>query len=345
MKVRFLFLIGIASAFVFAPKTTPAQTKPVLASAALPATGQPLVLDVVVTDKADRPVGDLKPEDFKVLDNKEARSVTGARPVAGEDLKADPPTEAILLVDEINTPFEMMSNERKNIEDFIAQSGGHLTIPTSFFFLSETELDYQGKPTRDAKVLLDNLEKNPNPQRSFQLQGGLQQEVQMREKSLQALNGLALKLRDEPGRKLVIWISPGWQAFSDVTHQKSAQEMQGLFDYIVGISSVLRDARITLYSVDPRGAQRDLATAGNGYYQEYVKGVASPKQADNGDLMVQVIATQTGGKVVYGSNNIAKMIGQCLADAQAFYVLNYDAPHATHANEYHAIQIQVNKPG
>ncbi len=346
MKMRFLFLIAILSAMVFAPKTTPAQTKSALVSTAQPTAGQPMLLDVVVTDKADRPVGDLKPEDFKVLDNKEARSIAGVRPVAGEDLKADPPTEAILLVDQIGSYAEMVAIERKGVEAWIAQSGAQLAIPTSLVFLTETELNYQGKPSRDPKVLLDNLEKNPNPQRSFQPQGGFEQWIEIRQKSLEAVNGLALKLRDRPGRKLVVWISPGWPPFSDQTQQKTAQQMQGLFDYIVGISTVLREARVTLYHVDPQGGSTNLSSEISGSnYQQYVKPVPSPKQADNGNLMLQVLATQTGGKVIYGSNNIAKMISQCLADAHAFYVLNYDAPHATHANEYHAVQIQVNKPG
>jgi VWFA-related protein len=169
--------------------------------------------------------------------------------------------------------------------------------------------------------------------------------AQMREKSLQALNGLALKLRDQPGRKLVIWISPGWESFSNVSAQKSAKEFEALFTYIVGISTALRDARITLYSVDPYGGPRDLAQAGNAYYGEYVKGVASPKQADNGNLMLQVIAVQTGGRVLYGTNNVAKMLDQCLSDAEEFYVLSYESLPAKTANEYHGIQIQVNKPG
>lgn len=341
MRARPLFLLVILSGLILSPRAGGAQ-----AAAAGPASGTSTVLDVVVTDKGDRPITGLQAEDFKVLDNKEARTIAGVRPVAGEDLKADPPTEAILLVDQIGTYAEMVAIERKGIEAWIAQSGGQLAVPTSFVFLTETELNYQGKPTRDAKVLLDNLEKNPNPQRSFQPQGGFEQWIEIRQKSLEAVNGLALKLRDQPGRKLVVWIGPGWPPFSDQTQQKTAQQMQGLFDYIVGISTVLREARVTLYHVDPQGGATNLNSELTGsYYQQYMKGVASPKQADNGDLMLQVIAAETGGKVLYGSNNIAKMIGQCLADAQAFYVLSYDAPHATHTNEYHAIQIQVNKPG
>lgn len=340
MKARNLFLLAILSGLILTPKQGAAQAAPTGAAA-----GVPTVMDVVVTDKSDRPVAGLQASDFKVLDNKQQRNVLSVRQVDGETPNADPPTKAYLLVDVVNSPFDTMATERKNIQDYLRQSGGKLPIPTSFIFFTNTDVKYQGQPTQDPNVLLDNLEKNPPPQRSAVPQAGYQEWVQMREKSLQALNGLALKLRDEPGRKLVIWISPGWQSFSNVSDQKSPKELEGLFSYIVGISSVLRDARITLYSVDPYGAPRDLAQAGNSYYMEYVKGVSNPKQANNGDLMLQAIATQTGGKVLYGTNNVAKMLDQCLADAQEFYVLSYDAAAAHQANEYHAVQIQVNKPG
>jgi VWFA-related protein len=332
-----LFIFALITGCILTSRTASAQ--------AAPAGDKPMVLDVVVTDKADRPVSGLQATDFKVLENKQPRDVTGVRAVDGTAPSAEPPVQAILLVDEVNATFENMSRERKEIENYLRQSNGHLAVPTSLVFLDETDLHYQGKPTRDPKVLLDNLANNPNPQRLTQAEGGPQQYVQMREKSLQAMNGLALRLRDEPGRKLVIWISPGWQAFSTVNSQKSPKEFQALFDYIVGISTVLRDAHVTLYSADPYGGPRDLAYEGNTYYQQFVKGVASPKQADNGDLMLQVMATQTGGKVLYGSNSLSKMLDQCLADTQQFYVLSYGAQSARQANEYHAVEVRVNKPG
>jgi len=334
---RSLFIFAIVCGLILAPRIGAAQ--------AAPAEGKPTVLDVVVKDKADRPIAGLQAGDFKVFDNKAERRVIGLREVAGETPNADPPVEVILLVDEINTLPEVMARERKDIEAYLRQSGGQLPIPTSLIFLSDTELKSQMKPSRDAKVLLNNLASHPNPQRKFQWEGGYQAAVQQREESLNGLNGLILKLRDDPGRKLVIWISHGWLAFPRQSIKKSAKEMDALFTYIVSLSTVLRDARITLYSVDPYGAQRDLFVAANNDYQIYTKGVASAREADNGDLYLQVIATQTGGKVLFGSNDVAKMIDQCVADAQVFYELTYDASTAKAANEYHSIQIQVNKPG
>jgi VWFA-related protein len=315
-------------------------------AAPAPQADNPMTLDVVVTDKADRPVAGLAMGDFKVLlDNKNQRDVVGVKMVSGEEDKADPPVEAILLVDMINVPFETLSNERKDIVKYLELRGTRLPVPTRFIFLTETELRYQGEATRDPKVLLKNLEANPSLQRLSQPTAGYQQFAQMRQKSLQAMNELAVRMSGEPGRKLVIWISPGWASFSKVSDQKSPKELDALFTFIAGISTELRAAGITLYNVDTHGVERDLAALETGYYKEFLKGVETPKQANNGDLGLQVIATQTGGKVLYGANDMGKMIDQCLADSQAFYEVTFNAPHATRANEYHAIQVQVNKPG
>ena len=82
---------------------------------------------------------------------------------------------------------------------------------------------------------------------------------------------------------------------------KKSQEK--LFDRVAGVSTALREARITLCSVDPEGIE-----PGQFYYRSFLKGVASAKQADYGDLLLQVLATQTGGQVLFGSYDIASLI-------------------------------------
>ncbi len=305
----------------------------------------PVTMDVVVTDKADRPVMDLKAEDFKVMENKEQRTISSVRMVSGVGDKPDTQVTAYLLIDMINTPLETLSTELKSIQGYLAQAGPKLALPTAIVLLTETDLKFQGEPTRDPKVLLANLQNNNVQRPSFQREGGIPQMAEMRQKSLEALNGVALKLNNLEGRKLVVWLSPGWAAFEHQSSQKSPAEFQALFDYIVGISTELRAADVTIYSVNPFGALRDLGTSNESYYKEFVKGVPTPKQTDNGDLGLQVIAAQTGGNVLYGSNNIAKMIDQCLVDAQTFYQVTYSAPHGRQANELRTLQVTVNKPG
>ncbi len=119
---------------------------------------------------------------------------------------------------------------------------------------------------------------------------------------------------------------------------------QDLFGTVVATSTELLRARITLYSIDTVGA----ADAGNtsfNYYRDFLKGVSAPKQVLPGNLALQVIATQTGGRVLTSNRDIGKQIDNCINDANAWYVLSFDSPPGDHPNEYHKLDVKIGKPG
>ena len=62
---------------------------------------------------------------------------------------------------------------------------------------------------------------------------------------------------------------------------------------MVGLSTQLRQARITLYSVDPLVSNQGVGRTS--YYQEFLKGVSKPSQVNVGNLSLQVLAVQSGG--------------------------------------------------
>lgn len=105
----------------------------------------------------------------------------------------------------------------------------------------------------------------------------------------------------------------------------------------------LREARITLYSIDPLG----IHDAGGFpfYYESFLKGVDSANKAQTGNLGLQVLAVQSGGRALNTSNDVAGSIATCLADAKAYYTLSFDSAAADHPNEYHGLQVKIGKPG
>jgi hypothetical protein len=60
---------------------------------------------------------------------------------------------------------------------------------------------------------------------------------------------------------------------------------------------------------------------------------------------LQVLAAQSGGLVLNSTNDLASAIADCVSDADAFYVLSFDSARADHANEFHALEVKVDKPG
>ena len=148
---------------------------------------------------------------------------------------------------------------------------------------------------------------------------------------------------DLPGRKLVFWVSPGWPLLSGPGIQLDPRQQNQAFASIVGLSTDLRRAGVVLYSISPLGTSQGLGSVF--YYQDFVKGVSDAHKAGLGNLSLQVLAVQSGGLALTSSNDVASLLQQCLVDAQSYYELSFDPPPADRRDEYHSLEIKVDKPG
>jgi VWFA-related protein len=311
-----------------------------------------ITLDVLVTNKSGKPVTGLQQQDFTLLDNKQPQKILSFEAVdkseAGAAQKsaatADPPVEIILLSDEVNTAFTRVAYEREQIEKFLQENGGQLPRPVSLAFLSDAGLKMSNITTQDGKALAADLSHNEAGLRSINRSQGVYGADDRIGLSLKALQQLADYETPRPGRKLVIWISPGWPFLSGPRIELSSKQQQGIFAQIVGISDSLRRARITLDSIDPLGTS-DAGGFQTFYYEEFVKGVKKPNQTQIGNLGLQVIATQSGGRVLNSSNDVTGEIATCVADANAFYTITFEGLPGDGPNEYHALEIKLDKPG
>jgi VWFA-related protein len=162
--------------------------------------------------------------------------------------------------------------------------------------------------------------------------------------SLYTLDRLADYEANRPGRKLVVWISPGWPLLPGEDEGLNTKQQKELFGTIVAFSDRLREARITLYDVDPSGLA-DADQLGTSNYKQFTRGVKSANQVQVGNLGLQILADQSGGLVLNSSNDVAGEISKCLADARSYYVLSFESPPGDGPNEYHALEIKVGKPG
>jgi VWFA-related protein len=182
--------------------------------------------------------------------------------------------------------------------------------------------------------------------------------------ALQALTQLVNTAAARPGRKLAIWISPGWPLLIGPHVELSAKDRQWIFDSVVALSRGLRQAGISIYQVDPSGpadvsggresytiegaAQASYSIGGgeqSSYALGFVKGVRTPKQVANAHLSLQVLAVQNGGQILTANNDIAGEIAMCVADAMAYYSISFDGTAADVPNEYHALEVKLGKPG
>jgi VWFA-related protein len=215
----------------------------------------------------------------------------------------------------------------------------------SLVIFSEAGTKIQNGSSRDGNALAALYDQYRTGLRSGNLtNGGYWGETERIDISLKALASIVTYEKTRPGRKLMIWFSRGWPMLSATRTRLTSNDAQQLFNSIVAVSTDLRQARITLYSVDPFGAENSSELR-NTYYEEFLKGVTSPSRALPGNLGLQVLAVQSGGRVFTTSNDLTAVIAKCAADADAFYVLSFNTRPANQANEYHSLGVMVDKPG
>jgi VWFA-related protein len=303
-----------------------------------------VMLDVVVTDKSGNPIPSLRQEDFSLLDDKQPRAITSFHASDGASTPPDPPVQVIFLIDAVNAAFRGVGFQRTALDKFFRQNGGQLPLPMSFVVLTDTSTYAPVAPTRDGNSLADSVNSNQTGLRIVGRSQGFYGAVERFQTSLRTLTELVSYETKQPGRKLLIWLSPGWPLLTGPRVELTSKDQATIFKNVVTLSQTLREARITLYSVDPLGMD-DAGGFRTFYYESFLKGVKSVNKVQSGNLALQVLAVQSGGRALNSSNDVARLIASCLDDAKAFYTLSFDSPPADNPNEYHSLEIKIDKPG
>jgi len=315
-----------------------AQSEPASAPVAENSEGS-IKLDVVVTDKPGKPVTGLEMKDFTLTDNKQPAKILSFQTVDGTVQPADPPVEVILVIDTVNMPYLEVTFARQEIAKFLLQNGGHLAQPVSIQVFTNQGLDSQSEPSTDGNALAAQANQLDNRLRTLGRSASGNGASERFRLSIQAMGSIADSEAKKPGKKLLIWAGEGWPMLEVPNFQITSKAQQQYFDAIVSMSTLLREARISVYSISQSGYGMDSS-----HYEDFLKGVKSTNDASAPNLALKVLAIQSGGRVLGPDNNLAGQINTCVQDASAFYTLSFDPPRANKPNEYHDVKVQVGKP-
>jgi VWFA-related protein len=317
-----------------------------LSSTAIPAQQTPpssapssrMVLDVVVTPKSGPPVSNLQQQDFTILDNKSPEPITSFSVVKG----AEAPIEVVVLIDTVNADPQELSVERADVDRFFKLNGGHLAFPTSLAILQEAGVAMGETPTRDGNLLSAALAQT-NLGSGVQLKNtGPANDADRAHRCLAAAERLVVREAAIPGRKIILWVSPGWPLVSNANLNYDDRQTTQLFHQAVVMSTLLRRANVTFYSISPAGTD---ASSHQLDYEQFLKGAAKPIQGLPGFTALQVMSVQSGGLALTGSNDIADELERCLADLTAYYELSFDPPPDERRDDLHTLQVKVSQAG
>lgn len=314
----------------------------ILCSVSLLSQTKTVTLYVQVTDKSGVPVRGLAQQDFTVADNKHAQNITAFKAIDGRSPDADSAAQILLVIDSVNTPIQAISTARDDVRKFLLRDGGNLSQPVSFIVVTETGTRISPDSSRDGKALVaafDQLQTGIKNAKSFDT-------YQAQERlgiAMKAVSTIASYAEQKPGRKLVIWLSPGWPLMSGATVKFPPEGHAMFFKEIVRQSNALLNSGITSYTVDPLGLL-DAASRRVNAYKDYLKGVKSDPEAEPAHLALQVLSLQSGGLVLHSSNDLDKEIGDCAADANSYYVVSFVPDNPGKPGEYHEVSVKVKKP-
>lgn len=334
MPARSLLLAALALA-----------TLPLAAQAPAGGVADRTTLNVVVTDRKGTPVPNLPQSDFVVHVDGRAVPVSDFRSVTASGAGA-PPVETTLVIDAVNTRTTNVAYERSQVEKYLRANGGHLAQPTSLAIVTDTRTEILPTVTRDGNALADALDKAETGLRQFYGRQGFYGWVEQFDISSRALRQIAAYETRRPGNKLLLWISPGWPLLSGPEVQLDKKDTERFFSVLVSLTDQLRAAHVTLSSIDPLGTL-DSVSYRTVFYQQFTKPVPDARHMQLGNLALQVLATQSGGRVLNGNNDTAALLRQAASDADAFYTMSVPVPENAPGNStgFHTFAVTTETHG
>jgi VWFA-related protein len=291
-------------------------------------------IDVGVTDAAGNPVSDLPPWDFILLDNGQPAKI---RTVRKSREPFEPARELIFVLDGINLSSQQLTQTESAVVHFLQRNNGRLDFPCFVYRLTRSGLFSSLSPTRDGNLLAKEVEKRKSPRTMWRIGRngepnpfeGWGSSARTNPLSPHALGSIAIDQREIRGRKVVVWIGPGWPVKGgDIA-----------FDDAMELSTRLREARITLDNVNvwPNPDQ-------SFNYHDYLEAPRSQKDMQPAKMALQVIATHTGGLVLDSSGDLDRDIERCVEEERSFYTLTFNPPHTFQMDEFHDLRVQVDRP-
>jgi hypothetical protein len=141
----------------------------------------------------------------------------------------------------------------------------------------------------------------------------------------------------------MVWISPGWMVQDLRNDRPSPSQQHMFFSNLVGLSNAMMESRISLYSLDPRGAGESVLRAEA--YQDYLTAVPSVDRMTMGHLALPVLAVQSGGEAFYATNDVSGQLQEIVARTTPFYEISYEPAPGAHPDECHHLEVKIGKPG
>jgi VWFA-related protein len=273
----------------------------------------------------------------------------------------------VLLLDSLDTPVMTQSIVQKAMIDFVAKlpagtrvavfslsSIGKLSVVQGFTSdpdllkkaIKSHKFDLAIPPLEDAGQDSSNdneaIQQNPNPSKASLLkpqQPVIDQNIECNhaadraEYTFSAMMQIARYLSGMPGRKNIIWYTG---AFPLRMKNKQGDYCYDEAQAIRTSNGMLEHSHAFVYPIDPR-AMDAQAKYGPDSHLSRVQTVEHNVMED--------IASETGGKAVYTTNDLTAAAEQVIEAGSNYYTIDYTPTNTVMDTRAHTIDVKVDKPG
>jgi VWFA-related protein len=309
---------------------------------------QLVTLDVVVNDKNGQPVRGLTRNDFTIYEDKipqpivsfdatQPMSAAGHAPIQIhstaelDNLEPQAPV-SIVVLDELTTKFEDQYFARYSLEKYLGKQGEILDQPLMLMARNHRGSQVLRDYTTSKKEVLEALNRHlvGNDFHATDVTSPSDQIVA----EFTSLFEIAKATQGHPGHKSLVWIGRG---FPSIERNGSVLEDDPLDAVIAKCTNLLRDARVTLYTIDPAGVSAPEATLD-------AQGDVIMEDPFGSQVDFLKMATATGGQSLHGRNDIDRLIDTTVKDGQIFYSLAYRPSSSSMTDkpkEFRKIHVEV----
>ena len=325
------------------PRPNPAPSQSKTPTAPSPSGGPPVSSSSTSSSPTSRGnvVRDLKKDAFKVTESDQPEDIlnfeeTGQHlpdanvtidSTADLDRFAPRAPVNIILLDEFNTRFEDMAFARYSLKKFLEKQPDKLTTPTMLIAVSLTKFEVLRDYTENKQQIIDALDHHFGGYPWQAHNGGWLAERYGT--AFQTLMRVAQAVVGHPGHKNMIWIGRGFPPLNFAN--QPVDTANRVDSYVQECVNMLRDARVTLYTIDPAGLQ-----VNNTYGS-----AAEFNDPFGGNYQFAKLATATGGRALYGRNDVDTEIATTVRDGASFYTLTYRPGSNDNPQKFRKIKITL----
>jgi VWFA-related protein len=305
-----------------------------------------VVLDVVATNKDGSMTQGLSKENFHITESGDPQTITnfelGTVRLPKEDVDIESTADLdrlaprapvnIILLDEFNTRFEDEAFAQYSLKKYLEKQPDHMSTPTMLIAVGIDKFDVLRDYTQNKQLLLDALKHHfsGNPWRNNSMSWAAERYGT----AFLTLRRISEASIGHQGHKNMIWIGRGFPALH--FEGQPVDTMNRINSLRQDCVNLMRDARITLTTIDPAGLQIDP-----GVYGE----AARFNDPFGGNYEFAQLAQATGGRTIYGRNDVDVQIGAAAQEGTAFYTLVYHPTNVSRdPRQFRKIAVSIDRP-